>query len=56
MLLIWAIATRRQLERWEPLVRDHIRAVLSDDPPSEAGIWDASIEHQPRRAGTNDRS
>ena len=43
--LLWAIATRRQLERWEPLVaaavlRDFERRQLDD-----ADTWVAAIEH-----------
>jgi hypothetical protein len=41
--LLWAVATRRQLERWEPLVA----SVLRVDPvvPDGGTVWAAAIEH-----------
>jgi hypothetical protein len=43
--LLWAIATRRQLERWEPLVASNLRAHLAGRRPTGADIWSAEIEH-----------
>lgn len=45
-LLVWAVAARRQLERWEPLVAANVRAGWGGGPglPS-ADIWQAQIEH-----------
>jgi hypothetical protein len=43
--LLWAIATRRQLERWEPLVASHLRAVLADRESDGAEVWSGEIEH-----------
>ena len=44
--LLWAVATRRQLERWEPLVAASVRAHLRRGPAFEdAAIWHAAIEH-----------
>src|SRR5215216_602583 len=43
--LLWGIATRRQLERWEPLVASNLRAHLAGRPPAGADIWSAEIEH-----------
>jgi hypothetical protein len=40
--LLWTIATRRQLERWEPIVA----AVVRDDrEPEGADVWSGEIEH-----------
>lgn len=45
-LLLWAVAARRQLERWEPLVAAHVRANLGGGPRlPDAEIWQAQIEH-----------
>lgn len=44
-LLIWAVACRRQLDRWEPLVAGFVRSQLSGPPCGEALIWEAQIEH-----------
>ena len=44
-LLIWALATRRQLERWEPLVAANLRAQSSGPPFSDVLIWQAATEH-----------
>jgi hypothetical protein len=45
--LIWTVATRRQLERWEPYVARSVRAGFarpgSDIP--DADIWAAAAEH-----------
>ena len=44
--LLWAVATRRQLERWELLVAASVRAELGRGPAFEsAAIWHAAIEH-----------
>jgi hypothetical protein len=45
--LIWTIATRRQLERWEPHVAAHVRASLARPPEAITGaeIWAAATEH-----------
>ena len=43
--LLWAIATRKQLERWEPLVASFWRADPATAHPDEADIWSAEIEH-----------
>lgn len=42
--LLWAIATRRQLERWEPLVVSYWVANMAKAEPGEANIWSAQIE------------
>lgn len=44
-LLIWAIASRRQLERWEPLIAASVRSQLNGPPFGNALIWEAQIEH-----------
>jgi hypothetical protein len=43
--LLWTIATRRQLERWEPLVAAWIRAGWEGRPRGGADVWAAAIEH-----------
>lgn len=44
--LLWAVATRRQLERWELLVAASVRADLGRGPAFEdAAIWHSAIEH-----------
>jgi hypothetical protein len=43
--LLWAIALRRQLERWEPLVASYLRAVMADREPDGADVWSGEIEH-----------
>jgi hypothetical protein len=40
--LLWTVATRRQLERWEVLVADRLRARQSFP---EADVWAGEIEH-----------
>jgi len=40
--LLWAVATRRQLERWEPYVA---AAVRDDGLSDDRDIWAAAIEH-----------
>jgi hypothetical protein len=44
-LLIWAIATRRQLGRWEALVAANLRADLKGGQVPDALIWEAATEH-----------
>lgn len=44
-LMIWSIACRRQLERWEPLVAEYLRLTLANESPSGRLVWDANIEH-----------
>jgi hypothetical protein len=43
--LLWALATRRQLERWEPLVAAHLRATIEKRKVDSADIWAAQVEH-----------
>jgi hypothetical protein len=44
--LLWAIATRQQLERWEPLVASVIRLNLYDSlVPDGVTVWTAQMEH-----------
>lgn len=43
--LLWTIATRRQLERWEPIVATVLRGKLAGRPPDGADVWSAEIEH-----------
>lgn len=43
--LLWAVATRRQLERWEPLVADFVRALMADRQPDGKAVWAAQVEH-----------
>jgi hypothetical protein len=43
--LLWAIATRRQLERWEPLVAANMRSEMGGPPFADSDIWTAEIEH-----------
>jgi hypothetical protein len=43
--LLFAIATRRQLERWEPLVAASVRRGLAKQKREGADIWSAEIEH-----------
>jgi hypothetical protein len=42
--LMWTIATRRQLERWEPLVAAFVRA-KSTGGLVDADVWAAQAEH-----------
>jgi hypothetical protein len=41
--LLWAVATRRQLERWEPLVASVVR--VDSLVPGCTDVWTAAIEH-----------
>jgi hypothetical protein len=43
--LLWAVATRRQLERWEPLVARHVRLLHAGRQLDGEEIWAAAIEH-----------
>ena len=43
--LVWTVATRRQLERWEPLVALSVRRSFDDQQLEKADIWAAEIEH-----------
>ena len=44
--LVWAVATRTQLARWEPLVAAHVAASFKfRQPLSEVDIWRAEYEH-----------
>jgi hypothetical protein len=45
--LIWTVATRRQLERWEPYVADSVRAGFETPRRDITGrdIWAAATEH-----------
>jgi hypothetical protein len=43
--LLWAIATRRQLERWEPLVAAALRTHSARQQPDGEDVWSAEIEH-----------
>jgi hypothetical protein len=42
--LLWAVATRRQLERWEPIVAGIVRDGFAERPPDGADVWAAEIE------------
>ena len=42
--LLWAIATRRQLERWEPLVAAFVRNQLDHRGFDGVDVWSAAIE------------
>lgn len=43
--LLWTIATRRQLERWEPIVAAVVRGRLAGRQPDGEDVWSAEIEH-----------
>lgn len=43
--LLWSIATRRQLDRWEPLVAAAVREGFARRSPPEPDIWRAETEH-----------
>ncbi len=43
--LLWAVATRRQLERWEPLVAADVRAGFTRSQLDGADVWAAAMEH-----------
>jgi hypothetical protein len=42
--LLWAIATRRQLERWEPIVAALVRDGFASRPLAGADVWSAEVE------------
>jgi hypothetical protein len=43
--LLWTVATRRQLERWEPIVAGVVLGSFAGRQPSGAEVWSAEIEH-----------
>jgi hypothetical protein len=43
--LLWTVATRRQLERWEPFVAANLRESFAGRQSAGADIWLAAIEH-----------
>jgi hypothetical protein len=43
--LLWTVATRRQLERWEPYVAAHICARFGRRHVQNGDIWLAELEH-----------
>jgi hypothetical protein len=44
--LLWAVATRQQLDRWEPLIAEFARGWADPEPRlSDRAIWQAAIEH-----------
>jgi hypothetical protein len=43
--LLWTIATRRQLERWEPFVAQAVLGSFEKRRPDGADVWAAEIEH-----------
>lgn len=43
--LFWSVATRRQLERWEPIVAAFYLDLWADRETYGADIWSAEIEH-----------
>jgi hypothetical protein len=44
--LFWVVATRRQLERWEPLVASVVRLTSLDSlVPDCVTVWSAEMEH-----------
>ena len=45
MRLRWTIATRRQLERWEPLVATFVRDLFAPRRTDGMTIWSAWMEH-----------
>ncbi len=44
-VLLWAVATRRQLDRWEPLVVDHLRHAQTHTAMPAARMWQGEAEH-----------
>ena len=42
--LLWTIATRRQLERWEPFVAEAVRRGLASGQLDSADVWSAEVE------------
>ena len=43
--LFWAVATRRQLERWEPLVAEWVYRNLFNRQLDDVDVWAAQAEH-----------
>lgn len=43
--LLWTVATRRQLERWEPIVAAVLLGSFGKREPAGADVWSAAIEH-----------
>jgi hypothetical protein len=43
--LLWAVATRRQLERWEAVLAPCVRGAMVDREPAGVDVWSAAIEH-----------
>ena len=45
--LLWSVAVRQELERWEPYVARNVHLHLVDKRPGLAGdeVWQAQIEH-----------
>ena len=43
--LFWSVATRRQLDRWEPFVAAAVRRDLTRQTLGGAEIWAAEMEH-----------
>jgi hypothetical protein len=37
--LLWTVATRRQLERWEPFVAAHVLRGMADQQLDSTDIW-----------------
>jgi hypothetical protein len=45
-VLLWAVATRRQMERWEAIAARWVAGQFGMAEPSDSpGIWQAQIEH-----------
>ena len=45
-VLLWAVAARRQLDRWEPLVIEHLNRLYKDRPSiTPERIWQGEAEH-----------
>jgi hypothetical protein len=42
--LLWAVATRRQLERWERIVARIVLDGFAGDKPDELDVWSAEVE------------
>jgi hypothetical protein len=42
--LLWALATRRQLERWEPLVAAAVLDGFAGRQSADTDVWSAEIE------------
>ena len=43
--LLWTVATRRQLERWQPIVARVVRGGFEGRSLTGADVWSAAIEH-----------